>query len=89
MKTIEFEKEFAIELLETNLAVIKNEIQKKWNQLSAEEMIEKTRKGELEEAQGDAISLTNLVEKQIFSGKNKLESYYEKTKPIQLRKNIC
>ena len=69
MRTVEFEKDFAIDLLETKLAVVKNEIQdilKQWNQESAEEMIEKTRKGELPEAEDDAISLTNLVDIQRY-----------------------
>ena len=67
MSTIEFEKNFAIELLETNLTVIKSEISsilKNWNQDSAIEMIEKTRKGDLPEAELDAIALTNLLDKQ-------------------------
>jgi len=67
MSTIEFEKNFAIELLETNLTVIKNDIAtilKNWNQKSAIEMIEMTRRGDLPEAEVDAIALTNLLEKQ-------------------------
>lgn len=67
MSTIEFEKSFAIELVETNLTVIKKEIDailKNWKQESAIEMIEKTRKGDLPEAELDAIALTNLLEKQ-------------------------
>lgn len=67
MSTIELEKDFAIELIETNLAIIKNEIEvilNMWNQNSAEEMIKKTEEGELPEAEIDAISLSNLIEKQ-------------------------
>ena len=67
MSTIEFEKTFAIELLETNLTVIKNDITtilKNWNQISAIEMIERSRRGDLPEAEVDAIALTNLLEKQ-------------------------
>ena len=69
MSTVEFEKDFAIKLLETNLAVIKNEINiilKNWNQESAEKMIDKTRNGELPETEMNAISLTNLIEKQKY-----------------------
>ncbi len=67
MSTIEFEKNFAIELLETNLTVIKNDITailKNWNQQSAIEMIERTRNGDLPETEVDAIALTNLLKKQ-------------------------
>ena len=67
MSTIELEKDFAIEIIETNLAIIKNEIEvilNMWNQNSAEEMIKKTEEGELPEAEIDAISLSNLIEKQ-------------------------
>ncbi len=67
MSTIELEKNFAIELIETNLTVIKNDILailKNWNQDSAMEMIERTRRGDLPEAELDAIALTNLLEKQ-------------------------
>ena len=67
MSTIELEKDFAIELIETNLAIIKNEIEviiNMWNQNSPQEMIKKTEEGELPEAEIDAISLSNLIEKQ-------------------------
>lgn len=67
LATVQLEKNFVIELIDTNLAVIKTEIElilANWNQTSSEEMIEKTRKGELAEAELDAISLTNLLEKQ-------------------------
>ena len=69
MRTVEFEKDFAIDLIETKLAVVNKEIQailENWNQESAEEMIKKTRKGELSEAENDAISLTNLVDMQNY-----------------------
>ena len=69
MSTVKLERKIAIDLLETKIQVIKNEIQiilKNWNQESAIEMIEKTRKGEISEAEGDAISLTNLLEKQKY-----------------------
>ncbi len=66
MKTISIEHRLAKDLVETKLRFIKEEISKileKWGQTSAIEMITLTRAGKIPEAEPDAISLTNLVDK--------------------------
>ncbi|MFW9992673.1 MAG: hypothetical protein ACFFD4_11555 [Candidatus Odinarchaeota archaeon] len=66
MTEITIDRSLARELIENNLAVITKDIEtilESWNQDSADEMIERTRRGELPEAEVDAIALTNLLEK--------------------------
>ena len=66
MTEVSIDRFLARELVETNLAVIKSEIDsilKVWGQKSAQKMIERTRRGELPEAEMDAIALTNLLDK--------------------------
>ena len=66
MKTIPIERDLAKDLVETKLRFIKEKITiilDKWKQISTTEMINRTRAGELPEAEVDAISLTNLVKK--------------------------
>ena len=66
MATISIRKELAIDLIKTKIELLNSKINKilqKWGQQTAEEMITKTREGLLEEAEGDAIVLTNLLEK--------------------------
>ena len=66
MNTISIEQSLAKDLVETKLRFLKKEILKileKWDQTSANEMIELTRVGKIPEAELDAIALTNLVNK--------------------------
>ncbi|MFX0117096.1 MAG: hypothetical protein ACFFB3_21290 [Candidatus Hodarchaeota archaeon] len=68
MTTVTIDQSLARKLVETNLAVIIAEIEsilKKWAQTSAKTMIERTERGELPEAEVDAIALTNLLEKRL------------------------
>ena len=65
MSTVSFEKDVALDLLNSKLRVIKQEIEKlllKWDQDSAKEFVEKTRNGEIPEAEHDAIIMTNLLQ---------------------------
>ncbi len=67
MNTISIEQSLAKDLVETKLRFLKKEILKileKWDQTSANEMIELTRVGKIPEAELDAIALTNLLDKQ-------------------------
>lgn len=67
MTAVSIDQHVAKELVQTNLAVIKSEIEEilqRWNEEDATEMVEKTRRGELPEAELDAIALTNLIDKQ-------------------------
>ena len=66
MATISIRKELAIDLIKTKIKLLNDKIEKilrKWGETTAEEMIRKAREGLLEEAEGDAIVLTNLLEK--------------------------
>ncbi|MHA1167132.1 MAG: hypothetical protein ACTSRU_04880 [Candidatus Hodarchaeales archaeon] len=66
MSVVNIDRLLARELIETNLAVIKKDIEvilESWGQDSALEMIERTRRGDLPEAEVDAIALTNLLDK--------------------------
>lgn len=61
---ISMEKALAEDLFNSKLFLIRQEINKilkKWKFDSAEKLIQLTREGELEEAEVDAISLTNLL----------------------------
>ena len=68
MATISMDKELAINLLESRLREIVEEINSilnHWKEESATSLIDKSRNGQLPESEMDAIALTNLVENQI------------------------
>ena len=65
--SVSLNKDFALELIETNLAVVRKDIRRilsRWQVKSSQEMIEMTEKGELREAEVDALALTNLIDKE-------------------------
>ncbi len=65
MNTVELPRDEALSLLTEKLRNIDlrmQQILERWNQPSAEVFLEKTRIGELEDAEMDAIILTNLIE---------------------------
>ena len=66
--TVTLEKEIAIDLVESKLSTIRkviNEIMTNWNVEEPKKLIEMARKGEIEEAEMDAITLRQLIEDQI------------------------
>jgi phosphopentomutase len=66
MTTVSVKKELLEELVDSRLKVITgkiNNILKKWNYTSAELFLTHAADGTLEEAEPDAISLTNLLDK--------------------------
>ena len=65
--SVSLNKDLALELIETNLAVVRKDIRRilsRWQVKSSQEMIEMTEKGELREAEVDALALTNLIDKE-------------------------
>ncbi|QEE16420.1 hypothetical protein DSAG12_02250 [Promethearchaeum syntrophicum] len=66
MTQISMDKDLAMDLIESKLRNIKKQILEilgKWNQPSAEIMIQLSRDGKLPESEIDAIGLTNLQKK--------------------------
>ena len=66
MTQISMDKDLAMDLIESKLRNIKKQILEilgKWNQTSAETMIQLSRDGKLPESEIDAIGLTNLQKK--------------------------
>ena len=66
MTQISMDKDLAMDLIESKLRNIKKQILEilgKWNQPSAEIMIQLSRDGKLPESEIDAIGLTNLKKK--------------------------
>ena len=66
MTQISIDKDLAMDLIESKLRNIKKQILEilgKWNQPSAETMIQLSRDGKLPESEIDAIGLTNLQKK--------------------------
>lgn len=66
MTTISIEHNLARDLIETKIQVLNAEIEimlESWNYTSAELFISDTRKGEIPEAESDAIALTNLLDR--------------------------
>ncbi len=66
MTTIPVEKEFLIDLIDSKLRVLQNEIQailNKWKYTSIEKFLSDARDGTLEEAEDDAICMRNLTDK--------------------------
>nr|MDO8113348.1 hypothetical protein [Candidatus Sigynarchaeota archaeon] len=66
MTTVSVEKKLFEELLDSKLAVISEKINKilaKWNYNSVELFLTHAADGTIEEAESDAISMTNLVDK--------------------------
>ncbi len=67
MVTVSIDKDLAIDLIESKLREITETIDSIlaiWKEKSANEMIEKSRKGKLPESEMDAIALTNLLDRQ-------------------------
>ena len=65
MDIVKLPREDAVRLITDKLREIDNRIQKilqLWNQPSTEVFLERTRTGDLEDAEIDAITLTNLIE---------------------------
>ena len=66
MTTVSIDQRMALDLVESRLKQVNDQVAailERWHQDSAVEMIERTRKGKLPEAEIDAIALTNLLEK--------------------------
>ncbi|MHA1719295.1 MAG: hypothetical protein ACTSWX_03395 [Promethearchaeota archaeon] len=66
MTQISMDKDLAKDLIDSKLKNIKtqiSEIVEKWNQPSADIMIQLSREGKLPESELDAIGLTNLLKK--------------------------
>ena len=62
--TIELERDVAQNLIETRLIRIRKMIQKilnRWNNQSAKDFLEKSRKGQIPESENDAIDLHQLL----------------------------
>ena len=75
MTQISMDKDLAKDLIDSKLRNIKtqiSEIVEKWNQSSAEILIQLSREGKLPESELDAIGLTNLLQK-----KFELEKYQQ------------
>ena len=65
MDIVKLPRDDAVRLITDKLREIDNRIQKilqRWNQPSTEVFLERTRTGDLEDAEIDAITLTNLIE---------------------------
>jgi len=72
MTTVSLDRDLAVDLFKLKLRDIKTDIQviiEKWEYKDPHKLITDTRTGKLAEAELDAISLTNLLEK-----KNKMET---------------
>ena len=70
------DKDLAKDLIDSKLRIVKtqiSEIVEKWNQPSAEILIQLSREGKLPESELDAIGLTNLLQK-----KSELKKYQRK-----------
>ena len=68
MNSISIDQSLVKDLVATKLRILEkkmNGILIKWNQTSASEMIELTRAGKIPEAEPDAISLSNLLDKRV------------------------
>lgn len=68
MNLISIDRRLVKDLVTTKLNILEKkmtEILIKWNQTSASEMIKLTRAGKIPEAEPDAISLTNLLDKRV------------------------
>ena len=66
MTTISLDRKIALDLVESRMRQINDEISlilERWNQASAALMIQETRRGNMPEAEVDAIALVNLLEK--------------------------
>ena len=76
MATIPVEKEILEDLVNSKLKQLTqkiNSILKKWNYTSIEDFLNHAADGTLQEAEMDAISLTNLLERKDFYMKYRLE----------------
>ncbi|MHA1618524.1 MAG: hypothetical protein ACTSVZ_04520 [Promethearchaeota archaeon] len=68
MTQISMDKDLANDLIDSKLRNIKeqiSEILKRWDQISADKLIQSSRDGELPESEIDAIALTNLQQKML------------------------
>ena len=79
MTTVSVEKEFLMDLIDSKLKVLQDEIQailKKWKYTSIEKFLSDARDGTLEEAEDDAICMRNLTDKreELFQLKYKWNS---------------
>ncbi len=66
MTTISVEKEFLMDLIDSKLKVLQDEIQAilaKWKYTSIEKFLSDARDGTLEEAEDDAVCMRNLTDK--------------------------
>jgi hypothetical protein len=66
MARISVDKEFLMDLIDSKLRVLQNEIQTildKWQYTSIEKFLSDARDGTLEEAEDDAICMRNLTDK--------------------------
>ena len=66
MTNISVEKEILLDLIDSKLKVLQDEIHtilKKWNYTSIEKFLLDARDGTLEEAEDDAVCLRNLTDK--------------------------
>jgi hypothetical protein len=66
MTSISVEKEFLMDLIDSKLKVLQDEIQAfltKWKYTSIEKFLSDARDGTLEEAEDDAVCMRNLTDK--------------------------
>jgi len=66
MTSISVEKEFLMDLIDSKLKVLQDEIQAiltKWKYTSIEKLLSDARDGTLEEAEDDAVCMRNLTDK--------------------------
>ena len=65
MESVTLNRELAEDLIDTKLNVINNDIERiltQWNYTSADKFIEDARRGVIEEAEDDAITLRHLLD---------------------------
>ena len=76
MTKIKVDKEFLLELVDSKLKVLQEEIQEildRWKYSSIDQFLSDAREGSIEEAEDDAICLQNLTDKreELFQLKHK------------------
>ena len=69
MESVTLDRKLAEDLIDTKLNIIHNDIEEilsHWNYISADKFVEDARKGVIEEAEDDAITLRHLLDQREF-----------------------